>query len=244
MSKNPVKLKIAWLYPDILQGVCDGANIEIFSKRAFWRDIEVEICKINANDKISSSKYDFYYIGGSNIEGISDCAKYILQNSKELKIAAKNKIPMLAIDCGFTLFGNSYQFNNQETKKGLGILNVESSESEIKYSGNIFGTCEFLNNETIAGYKNQIINTHLNPDCEPFITLEKSIGNNKDKKEGAIYNNVIGTYITSPLLAHNPHLCDFLIEAALKTKYQYQITLTPLCDDIEWYAHNYIVESK
>lgn len=245
MSKNPVKLKIAWLYPDILQGYCDRANIETFCKRALWRDIEVEVCEIKANDKVSSSRYDFYYIGGSNFEELDECIKYLSQNTKELQAAAKNNIPMLAVNCGYVLFGNSYQLNNKEEKEGISIFDIKSVESDTKHCGNVFGKCRILNNQIIAGYKNQDMISFLSSDCESFVELKKGFANSiKNKKEGAIHNNAIGTYITSPILAHNPHLCDFLIEAALKTKCQYRITLTPLCDDIEYYAHNYIVESK
>ena len=63
MPKNPLKLKICYLYPDILQSFCDDANVETFVKRAIWRNIDVQIDKICANDRITASKYDFYYIG-------------------------------------------------------------------------------------------------------------------------------------------------------------------------------------
>ena len=75
--------------------------------------------------------------------------------------------------------------------------------------------------------------------------LSKGRGNNgRDKTEGARFNNVIGTYITSPILAQNPHLCDFFIATALRVKYKCRVPLTPLCDDIEWYSHNFILDAK
>ena len=60
MSGNPLKLKIAYIYPDVLHGFCDRANIETFVKRCSWRDIETNVVEIYGNDKIYSSKYDFY----------------------------------------------------------------------------------------------------------------------------------------------------------------------------------------
>ena len=39
MSKNPLKLKIAYLYPDILESFCDRANVEAFKYRANLRDV-------------------------------------------------------------------------------------------------------------------------------------------------------------------------------------------------------------
>ena len=59
---NPLKLKIAYLYPDILHGFCDRANIDAFVTRAGWRDVGVQVFEINSNDKIQATKFDFYYI--------------------------------------------------------------------------------------------------------------------------------------------------------------------------------------
>ena len=77
MSSNPLRLKIAYLYPDILQSFCDKANVEVFCKRAAWRDVDIQVYEINANDKISASKFDFYYIGGSNTSAMENALKYL-----------------------------------------------------------------------------------------------------------------------------------------------------------------------
>ena len=78
MCANALKLKIAYLYPDILHGFSDLANVETFVTRARWRDIDVQVNYINSNDKVQSSKYDFYYIGGTNTRNLEH-ALYFLQ---------------------------------------------------------------------------------------------------------------------------------------------------------------------
>ena len=242
---NPLKLKIAYLYSDILHSFCDLANVEAFVSRAKWRDINIQVHYINTNDRISSSKYDFYYIGGSNIRNLEDALFQLKQNEMELKTAVESNVPMLAVNCGYLLFGNFYQLHNQSQIEAMGILNVDSVAGKIHHWGNISGVCEFLRNKTVAGFENHGISSYLKNGVAPFLTLQKGQGNNgRDKTEGAIYNNVIGTYITSPILAQNPHLCDFLISVALRIKYKCRIPLTPLCDDIEWYSHNFILDAK
>ena len=89
MSKNSLKLKIAYLYPDILQGFCDKMNVEIFRKRASWRDIDVQIYEINANEKVQASKFDFYYIGGSNIQNLEHTLYYLKQNEDEIRVSSR-----------------------------------------------------------------------------------------------------------------------------------------------------------
>lgn len=242
---QPLKLKIAYLYPDILDGFCDKANVDVFVARALARDVEVQVCHICANEKFQASKFDFYYIGGSNIQNLELALKNLKQNESELICANEANVPMLAVNCGYILFGNSYQLHNKIQIQGLGILNVDSSSGKEHHWGNVTGVCEFLKNRTVVGFENHGILSYIKPGAAPFITLQKGLGNNgRDKTEGARINNVIGTYLTSPLLAQNPHLCDFLISTALRIKYKCRIPLTPLCDDIEWYSHNWALDVK
>jgi len=245
MSNNPLKLKVAYLYPDILQSFCDKANVETFATRANARDIEVQIVEVCANDKFVASKFDFYYLGGSNTQDLELALKYLRQNEAELVSANMSNVPMLLVNCGYILFSNFYQLHNQMQVQGLGILNVDMMSGKEHHYGNVVGNCEFLKNKTVVGFENHGILSFLKPGVAPFLTLQRGLGNNgKDKTEGARVNNIIGTFLTSPILAQNPHLCDFLISAALRIKYKCRIPLTPLTDDIEWYSHNFIIESR
>ena len=244
MSKNPLKLKIAYLYPDILESFCDRANVEAFKYRANLRDVEVNIYEINDYEKISASKYDFYYIGGSNTSNLEVALGHLEKNKDELMVAAAAGVPMLAVNCGYQLFGNYYQLHNKTRIEGIKILDVDSIASRKHIFGNVTGICHFLKNKTIAGFENHRIVTYLKANTTPFLTITKGKGNNgEDKTEGARFNNVIGTYLTSPILAQNPHLADFFISCALRIKYKCKVPLAPLCDDIEWYSHNYITEN-
>jgi len=245
MPKNPLKLKVGYLYPDILQGYCDDANVETFAKRAKWRDIDVQIHPILTNDRITSSKYDFYYIGGSNPEALTIVQPFIKENEDELRIAAFSSVPMLAINAGYQVFGNSYQLKNTVVQEGLGILNVTSVLGNKFLRGNVIGSCNFLNNKIIAGFESHKMISFLKENTAPFLNLKRGFGNNSKKKsDGAKFNNVIGTYLSGPILAQNPHLCDFFIATALKIKYKCKIPLTKLKDDVEWYSHRYILETK
>lgn len=245
MSKNPLKLKIAYLYPDILQSFCDEENVKTFVQRAKWRDVEVSVNKVCSNEKFSASKYDFYYIGGSNAFNLEQALKQLKMNEDELKVASLSGVPMLAVNCGYQLFGNFYQLHNKVQVEGLKILDVDSIASKNHHYGNLVGVCEFLKNKTVVGFENHGILTYLKSSVAPFLTLQSGLGNNgRDKTEGARFNNVIGTYITSPILAQNPHLCDFLIATALRIKYKCRIPLTQLCDDIEWFSHSYMLDIK
>ena len=63
----------------------------------------------------------------------------------------------------------------------------------------------------------------------------------KDKAEGVLYKNVIGTYLHGPLLPKNPHVCDLLLANALERKYGVN-EFAPLDDTQELEANRYIVD--
>jgi len=248
MPNNPLKIKIAYLLPDLLDGFCDKANVDAFTFRASCRGICVQLYNILEHEKILSSKYDFYYIGGSSantfMSNFEAALLSLKKNSSELQAAASAGVPMLAVNLGYQLFGNYYQLHNKTIQEGIKLLDVDTIASKKQVFGTITGTCGFLKNKTVAGFENHSMETYLKENSTPFLTVKKGRGNNgQDKTEGARSNNVIGTYITSPLLAQNPHLCDFLIAMALRIKYKCKVPLTPLLDDIEWYSHNYIIEN-
>ena len=61
----------------------------------------------------------------------------------------------------------------------------------------------------------------------------QGLGNNgEDGTEGAFYRNAIATYSHGPVLPKNPFLADWLIQTALKQKYQEAILLKPLDDTL------------
>ncbi len=245
-SNLDLDLKVGWLCPDILQAFCDEVNVEAFKFRAQARDIKIEIIPFDISKKVKEC--DFYYIGGSKPSMFPYAIKYLKENSKIISEMADNNIPMLAVNLGFQLLSTSYQHINKPEMKGLGIINayfdyIEDYENAI--TGNIIGACNFLANQNIVGYKNQNALCTLKDKTAPFMKVTKGTGNNKqDPFEGARYNNVIATSITSPILPQNPHFCDYLIGLSLRCKYGAKIYLSNLTDDIEWYSHNYLAEMK
>ncbi len=89
-----------------------------------------------------------------------------------------------------------------------------------------------LNPETFVGFENHGGRTYH--EHQPLGKVLVGYGNNgKDKQEGMVYRNCIGTYLHGPLLPKNPQLADFLILKALERKYGLK-KLPGLEDDWEY----------
>ena len=92
------------------------------------------------------------------------------------------------------------------------------------------------------GFENHSGLTYLQGETKPMSTILIGNGNNgEDKTEGARYKNVFGTYLHGSFLPKNPHFADFLIELALKKRYNDDIKLKPLNDNIELATHKNLI---
>jgi len=153
------------------------------------------------------------------------------------------------------LMGNFYEPAEGQRIEGLGIFDIESKHpgsTKQRLIGNVvanvywnnFPTSDFRpSTSTIVGFENHGGRTYLGKNAKPFAKVIKGNGNNgEDGTEGVVYKNAIGCYFHGPLLPKNPAIADFLIESALRIKYQERMTLSPLDDHLETKARLQILK--
>ena len=238
MQRAALKLSIAHLYPDLLNIYGDMGNIMALKMRCAWRDIEVEVHNITTGQIINQADYDLFFAGGGQDTQQVIAANELMRNGVELNKAANQNKPMLAICGSYQLFGNYYLTSDNQRLRGISILDVHTQAGEKRFIGNVTATCPFLPIRTIVGFENHSGQTFLGDNVEAFMKVKVGNGNNgADKTEGARYKNVFGTYLHGPLLPKNPHFCDYLIQLALNVKYDCNIPMFPLNDELEYFAH-------
>ena len=233
-----MELKIAHLYPELLNLYGDRGNIISLKKRAQWRGIDVEIKEYTLNDEIDFINTDILFIGGgSDREQLLVCEK-LKKIKDDFKMYVESNGVVVAICGGYQLLGNYYKMKD-EIISGLEILDIYTESGEGRLISNVVVNADFLD-KPIVGFENHGGRTFIN-NHSPLGKVIYGNGNNgKDNFEGVIYKNVIGTYLHGPLLPKNPHLCDYIIKKALQNKYE-NIDLQDLDDSVELAANDYIV---
>ena len=236
-------LKIAHLYPKLLNIYGDGGNILTLKKRCEWRGIEVQIDEIDVGD--SFGEHDIYFIGGGQDKQQIEVSEE-MQNRKEvLTQAANDGRVFLAICGGYQLLGKYYQPHDGEKLLGIGVLDAYTVAGDTRFIGNVTAETDFLEPKTLVGFENHAGLTYLEEGTVPLAKVVVGNGNNsKDGGEGARKNNVFGTYLHGSVLPKNPHFTDYLIKTALEVKYQKPIELEKLDDTIEMNAHNDLINKK
>ena len=237
-----MELNIYHMYPDILNLYGDIGNIICLKRRCELRGITPNIINFSLNDeKHDLSEGDIFFIGGGSDRGQSIVYSDFLKYKDSFKDIIEEYGVVLAICGGYQLLGEKYIDNEGKEVPGLGIFNYSTVSEEGRLIGNVIIENQLgLTPETIVGFENHGGRTYS--DYNPLGLVKSGHGNNgKDKKEGIVYKNCIGTYLHGPLLPKNPHLADYLILKALQKKYEIE-ELQALNDEIENLAHNKVIK--
>jgi lipid II isoglutaminyl synthase (glutamine-hydrolysing) len=231
-------LRIAFLYPELMNIYGDRGNILTLSRRAQWRGIDVSVDKVSIGDDIDPGYYDFYFFGGGQ-DKQQIAVSEDLQGRKgdALKEAVEHGAVILSVCGGYQLLGKYYRPFDGDDLPGIGLFDAHTDAGNTRYIGNVLIDCALPGVGTIVAFENHSGRTFLGPGCKP---LGKSIiggGNNgEDGTEGAIYRHAYGCYLHGSLLPKNPRLADLLLQQALSRRHG-DVDLAPLADGLENMAH-------
>ncbi len=217
MSKADRTIRILQLYPREMNIYGDWGNTLTLQRRLQWRGVKVELVE-HQPCSVFPSDIDIVVGGGGQDSGQEKIQDDLLKIGEHLHKLADDNVPMLMI-CGlYQLFGRFFKTAEGHTIPGIGIFRAETHGGPERLIGNIVTHSDTFGD--IIGYENHSGLTYLDHDQAALGTVVKGAGNNgEDESEGAIYNNVIGTYLHGSLLPKNPALADHLILKALENKY-------------------------
>lgn len=223
-------LTLLHLYSKDMNIYGDNGNVLTILKRLERRGIDCNIIQYNSGDTLPD-EFDILIGGGGQDSGQAAIKDDLVRIGPQLKTMANKGTPMLVI-CGlYQLFGNFFKTINGETLPGIGILNIETYGKSERMIGNIVTSSSKFG--TLVGYENHSGQTFLLDNTEPLAKVLRGAGNNmEDGHEGAIYKNVIGSYMHGSMLPKNPVVADFLIAKALELKYGKLLELQPLDDSL------------
>ena len=231
-------LRIAFLYPELMNIYGDRGNILALQRRAQWRGIGVQVDKVTVGDRIDPDYYDFYFFGGGQ-DKQQVAVSQDLQGEKAdaLKEAVERGAVILSVCGGYQLLGKYYRPFDGDDLPGIGLFDAHTEAGNTRYIGNVLIECALPGVGEIVAFENHSGCTFLGPGCSPLGKSRIGGGNNgKDGTEGAIYKTAYGCYLHGSLLPKNPRLADHLLQQALARRHG-DMALAPLDDRQEARAH-------
>ncbi len=248
-SNQKFELTIGWLYPTLMSTYGDRGNVIVIERRAQWRGYDVKVVPLDQNSTAEDIKSVDVIVGGGAQDRQQEIVMRDLQGKKADAMREKldNGTPGV-FTCGSPqLLGHYYEPGLGQRIEGLGILDLVSvhpGENTRRCIGNLVievtasklakDLREMLGGATpyLVGFENHGGRTKLG-ETEALGKVVYGLGNNgEDGTEGAFHQNAIATYSHGPLLPKNPVVADWLIQTALRNKYQEPVTLTPLNDTL------------
>lgn len=231
------ELKILYLYPDILELYGDFGNIQVLKYRLEQRGINVTIVPYSIGDSAPNfNDYDLVFAGGGADQEQSILSEDLLKYKDNIKEAIDNGVFFLLICGSYQLFGKYYKGVEGNIIPGLEIFDYYTeaiADRKSRCIGNIVLNVNLNGKETkVIGFENhggQTFNVN-----NPFGNVLFGNGNKfNDTQEGFFLDNVIATYLHGPLLSKNPELVDYIIKYCIDRKYNENIILEPLNDNLE-----------
>ncbi len=241
-SERP--LRIAHLFPDLLNLYGDLGNVRVLQRRCAWRGIPVEVVDVRHGQEIDLSTVDIVFLGGGPDREQRLASAQLLQMKEDLRAFVEADGVMLAICGGYQILGSEWLLGD-ESVEGLGILDIETRRGGTRRLIENIVLDSPLAQRPVVGYENHAGRTYLGEGVQPFGQVISKTGdgnNDEDHADGALYRNVIGTYLHGPLLGKNPEIADWLIAHALERKAGAPVELPALDDAVELAANKAMVD--
>ena len=236
--EKPLRLRLAHLYPDVMNIYGDRGNVLALQYRCRARGIELQVTDVNVGDPFGPAEYDLVLIGGGQDREQRRIAEDLVSRGPALKAAIHEGMPALAVCGGFQLFGHRYIDHEGGVIPGIGVFDLETRHPGPRADRCIGDVVLATAIGEVVGFENHGGRTYLAAGQAPFGRVLRGSGNNaQDGTEGARYRNAIGTYLHGSILPKNPSLADELLLAALRRRYGPGVALPPLEDSVEQAAH-------
>jgi CobQ-like glutamine amidotransferase family enzyme len=208
-ARGASRLRLVWVYPDLLSTYGDRGNLLVLDRRARLRGIDVEMISVNADQPVPRQG-DIYLLGGG--EDLPQIlAAQRLRADRGLAAAAQRGAVIFAVCAGYQLLGTEFGGEEGQLVTGLEILDMSSGRGERRGVGEIVADVNpDLGLPQLTGFENHQGMTRRGPGVAPLARVVTGVGNG-DGTEGAWAGRVLGTYLHGPALVRNPALADLLL---------------------------------
>lgn len=209
-------INIVHLYPKELNIYGDNGNTQTLVKRLQWRGYKARVTKVGIGQELPKDT-DIIVAGGGQDVGQFDVERDLHKKAHQLQAMANSGVTMLVI-CGmYQLFGHKYITHDQRMLRGISILDVITVAKDKRLIGNVVVKTPW---GEIVGFENHSGQTELGAGQLHLGEVIKGYGNNQlSGYEGAVKNNVFGSYLHGPILPKNPEFADELLRRALERKF-------------------------
>ncbi|WP_375490655.1 type 1 glutamine amidotransferase [uncultured Jatrophihabitans sp.] len=223
------ELVLVHLYPREMNIYGDTGNVLVLRKRLQWRGLPVRVEAVSVGDRLPDDA-DILLGGGGQDAAQGEIGADFVSRGEQLRALADDGVVMLAICGSFQMLGHEFVTHDGVRIAGVGVLDVVTRGQEQRLIGN--NHVDTPDWGRLVGYENHSGLTTLGAAAVPLGRSQHGRGNNgTDGTEGAVRDNVFGTYLHGPVLAKSPRFADELLRRAYARRGD-AVELEPLDDTL------------
>ncbi|MEP7020344.1 MAG: glutamine amidotransferase, partial [Pseudonocardiales bacterium] len=186
-------MKLIHLYPREMNIYGDTGNLVVLQRRLAWRGLPVEVTAVSVGDPLPHDA-DILLGGGGQDAAQGEIGADFAARGAELRAMADDGMVMLTICGTYQMLGHEFVTQEGRHIPGVGVLDVVTRGQAERLIGNNYVDTEEAGR--LVGYENHSGLTELGPGVRPLGSTKTGRGNNgRDQTEGAVRDNVIGTYL-------------------------------------------------
>ena len=222
-------LTLVHLYPREMNIYGDTGNVLVLRRRLEWRGLPVDVVPVSVGDPLPDDA-DILLGGGGQDAAQGEIGADFASRGPQLRALADDGVVLLAICGTYQMLGHEFVTLEGRRIEGVGVLDVTTQGQPVRLIGNNY--VDTPDAGRMVGYENHSGLTTLGPGARPLGTTQHGRGNNgKDGTEGAVRDNVIGTYLHGPVLAKSPRFADDLLRRAYRRRGD-AVELEPIDDSL------------
>jgi CobQ-like glutamine amidotransferase family enzyme len=227
------RLRLAYLYPRLMNLYSDLGNVLCLRQRCAWRGIELSVEDVDVGDQPDFGAYDLAFIGGGeDRQQVIAAGDLLTVKGDGLREALAAGLVCLAVCGGYQLLAEYYRPAEGDPLPGLGHFRAYTEHPGTKVRRCVGNVAARRGENWLVGFENHGGRTTLTGSA-PLARVVTGNGNNgRDRSEGAVEQHAYGTYLHGSLLPKNPDFADHLLSLALARRGDHA-PLAPLDDAME-----------
>jgi CobQ-like glutamine amidotransferase family enzyme len=207
----------------------DTGNVVVLRRRLQWRGRPVRVVPVSVGDPLPHDA-DILLGGGGQDAAQGEIGADFASRGAQLRAMADDGVVMLTICGSYQMLGHEFVTHDGHRIEGVGVLDVVTHGQRDRLIGNNY--VDTPDAGRLIGYENHSGLTTLGAGVRPLGRSPHGRGNNgRDGTEGAVRDNVIGTYLHGPVLAKSPQFADDLLRRAYARRGE-PVDLEPLDDTL------------
>ena len=233
-------IRILFLYHDLMNLYGDNGNIRVLERYLRDQGCEVKTDRRSLNDVFDLRDYDFIYCGCGTERNRNEALKDLLKHQNELAESYEKGTVILFTGISWQMLGKHIVTADNQKLDGIGLFDFTVTEqSKKRYTGDVLSRTDMFE-EIFVGFINRC--SRVEGLDEPFMKIEKVIGNIPDKTDGIHRKNLFGISLNGPVFVKNPHFARYIVRLLVKDYHEmdyynerksYETTIHELTEDRE-----------